>query len=135
MTRADDRTVHARYEGAEIVRYNRAGKWYIEPTDGRTRTRVNLAAAVEAARWGVENRQGVVHYGAPGGSDFDLAMARLARTQGEPTTAARPVLATVEELRLLIDQLLHQVAEHKCDACAEDCANALKLVDEIERAL
>ena len=28
-----DRTVHVSYPGMEIVRYDRAGKWYLEPTN------------------------------------------------------------------------------------------------------
>jgi hypothetical protein len=32
-----DRVVHTSYSGMEIVRYDRAGKWYFEPTDSRLR--------------------------------------------------------------------------------------------------
>jgi hypothetical protein len=67
-----DRRVHARYRGMDVVRYDRAGKWYLEPTDSRLRRQwVKLGDAVNAAVWGVENLNGVVLYGLSGGAAFD----------------------------------------------------------------
>src|ERR1700731_3048920 len=65
-----DRTVHARYPGMEIVRYDRAGKWYLEPTDACARQAVTLAEAASAARRGLE-LDGQAFIGRPGGQTFD----------------------------------------------------------------
>ena len=78
-----DRTVHARYPGMEIVRYDRSGKWYLEPVDGpysrpgAKRQRVTIHAAVDAAVRGVV-RGGEVTLGLAGGSTFD----RLVKARG-----------------------------------------------------
>lgn len=67
-----DRTVHARYPGMDIVRYNRAGKWYLEPTDPLAqRQRVTLADAVNQAIWARTHGHGEVLFGRPGGATFD----------------------------------------------------------------
>lgn len=72
---ARDRIIHAVCEdGREVVRYQRAGKWYIEPKEGARRL-VTIGEAVEVAavsRLG----GGSVYYGQPGGSRFDSAVAR-----------------------------------------------------------
>lgn len=78
---SEDRTVHARIVTgtgvAEIVRYDRAGKWYVEPTWGK-RTQLTMRdAALTAARWS-EQVNGSVFYDRPGGSAFDR-IARRAR--------------------------------------------------------
>ena len=61
-----DRTVHAKLaNGDHIVRYNRAGKWYIEHAEGGRRAlTVHEAAghAARAAEW---------FPGRPGGQSFD----------------------------------------------------------------
>lgn len=65
-----DRRVHAVLEsGAEVVRYDRAGKWYIEWPDGamKPRRRLNLSKAV----WHATSPGAVVNYGVPGGQAFD----------------------------------------------------------------
>lgn len=74
-----DRTVHATtYGGAQIVRYDRSGKWYIEWPDevrgpgARRRKLVTIAEAVETA---VEYAPGIV-FGLPGGSAFDAKVRR-----------------------------------------------------------
>jgi len=73
---SSDRTVHASYDGMEIVRYDRAGKWYLEPTDPTLRRQhVTVDAAARAARWGRANANGTTTFGLHGGSTFD----RLAR--------------------------------------------------------
>lgn len=69
---ADDRTVHVTLrDGREVVRYDRAGQWYIEHPGGR-RFRLLLADAVSwaldtGAQW---------HEGRPGGLLFDRAVRR-----------------------------------------------------------
>lgn len=71
-----DRSVHASFPGLEdIVRYERAGSWYIELSSGKRR-RVTVA---EAARRALElaSMGGSVHLGLPGGGRFD----QLVRTK------------------------------------------------------
>lgn len=68
-----DRTVHATNDLWEIVRYDRAGKWYLEPTDKAPtvkRRPIKLAEAVELAMelW---NNGGTVHFGRQGATAFD----------------------------------------------------------------
>jgi hypothetical protein len=69
--RQGDRTVHAEYDGMEIVRYDRAGKWYLEPTDrSLKRQAVSIRAAAATAIWGLDNG-GRVFLRLPGGGMFD----------------------------------------------------------------
>lgn len=65
-----DRTVHARTRlGNEVVRYDRAGKWYVE-SSSLPRQRLTLAQAVKMALApGAE-----VYFGRPGGGRFDAAV-------------------------------------------------------------
>lgn len=75
-----DRRIHAWLPatGDEIVRYDRAGKWYLETPHG-TRLRMNLlAAALRAFRWR-EFLGGKVYSGLPGGAAFDRAVDRMKR--------------------------------------------------------
>lgn len=66
----DTRTVHGKTpEGDEIVRYDRAGKWYRESETGRQS--LNIAAAV----YHVCRAGGEAFIGRPGGRRFD-AMVR-----------------------------------------------------------
>jgi hypothetical protein len=67
-----DRTVHASYPGMEIVRYDRAGKWYLEPTERRLIAcqKVSVGDAARAAMYGLANG-GEVYFGRPGGKLFD----------------------------------------------------------------
>lgn len=69
----NDRTVHGlTINGDEIVRYDRAGKWYIEHTDGRRRHPVSVSTAAGMARAGT-------WYGKkPGGKLFDAIVRREA---------------------------------------------------------
>jgi hypothetical protein len=61
-----DRTVHAiTADGHRIVRYDRAGKWYVEEEFGARR--ISLAEAVDMAA----RRGSAVFLGKPGGSAFD----------------------------------------------------------------
>ncbi len=67
-----DRTVHASYPGIDIVRYDRAGKWYLEPTNGTLRRQhVKVCDAAEAAVWGLARGDGEVFLGHHGGKTFD----------------------------------------------------------------
>lgn len=72
-----DRLVHGlTSDGHAIVRYNRAGKWYIEPprgSDARRRPVTVAAAAAEAAN-------GTHYPNRPGGTRFD-ALVRNALTE------------------------------------------------------
>ena len=70
-----DRTVHARGRGYEVVRYDRAGKWYVESVDGSRRA-VTLDQAVREAMDIKRAREGEVLIGQPGGSAFDRKLRR-----------------------------------------------------------
>lgn len=63
-----DRTVHAiAADGGEVVRYDRAGKWYLEYGDSARRRELSLNAAASLAR-----RPGAQMFtGRPGGRSFD----------------------------------------------------------------
>lgn len=66
-----DRTVHAECEGFEVVRYERAGKWYVEPKNpARAATHVGVAEAAERA-YACAVLGGKVHIGLRGGATFD----------------------------------------------------------------
>lgn len=68
----EDRIVHAlTATGAEIVRYERAGKWYVEPKDGSKRTPVTIARAAELAV------AGTVFPSRAGGQAFNAKVAKL----------------------------------------------------------
>ena len=71
-----NRTVHAwlREDGqiaAEVVRYDRSGKFYIEYRDDRPRRQVTLTEAAQAC---VDHH---AHFGRPGGSRFDAKVRAL----------------------------------------------------------
>lgn len=71
-----DRTVHATTPGWEIVRYDRAGRWYAE-SDVLPRQQITVTeAARRATEVGAE-----VHLGRPGGRRFDALVARRASTR------------------------------------------------------
>ena len=73
----EDRRVHARWGSIELVRYDKAGKWYVEIPEnyGRhglpaERLHVTLEEAAERAlNW--SERKGVIYTGVPGGQAFD----------------------------------------------------------------
>ena len=68
----EDRIVHGLTEtGAEIVRYERAGKWFVEPKDGSKRTPVTLTRAAELAV------AGTVFAPRAGGQAFNAKVAKL----------------------------------------------------------
>lgn len=81
----DDRTIHAAYNGMQVVRYDRSGKWYLEPRDERLpRQRVGVAEAARMALWGVANANGLIWTGKHGGGVFDRHVARLSAARKEP---------------------------------------------------
>lgn len=72
MTAINDRRVHAANHHTEVVRYDRAGKWYIEPRDrSLPRQRVTVGDAVRHALWLYEHDGGMLKQGVPGGGTFD----------------------------------------------------------------
>jgi hypothetical protein len=72
----DIRTVHATSpEGDELVRYDRQGKWYIEPALGKFREPVTISRAVATAiHWHRTN--GSIHLDRRGGARFDALVRR-----------------------------------------------------------
>jgi hypothetical protein len=69
-----DRTVHASCDslGLDLVRYDKAGKWYIEPRAKLTpRRHVRIRQAAEIARYWRGSEGGSIYLGKPGGSAFD----------------------------------------------------------------
>jgi hypothetical protein len=71
----NDRTVHASGESGELVRYDRAGKWYFEPKVGK-RTLLTLSEAVDKARFLWFSDEGTVHFDRPGGGALDSKIRR-----------------------------------------------------------
>lgn len=72
-----DRIVHATSDdGLELVRYDKAGKWYIEPLDkSLPRQKVTIYEAVTVAiHW--EKHYGSVVYDQPGGNRFNQLIRR-----------------------------------------------------------
>lgn len=66
-----NRTVHACYSDMEIVRYDRAGKWYLEPRNSTlSRQQVTIKEAVDQAIWAAKHG-GQIFFGLHGGSTFD----------------------------------------------------------------
>jgi hypothetical protein len=70
-----DRTVHAYGKGYEVVRYDRAGKWYVESVDGSRRA-VTLDQAVREAAFVASRGTGDIFWGQPGGRAFDFRLRR-----------------------------------------------------------
>lgn len=71
-----DRRVHASHPaGEEVVRYDRAGAWYIELVDpsphAPMRDRVTIKKAVRRALELAEDGLGQIHFGLPGGQTFE----------------------------------------------------------------
>lgn len=75
----------------ELVRYNRQGKWYLEPVAGiqrsgtyedrwdgslAKRTPVTIGQAVTFAVVGLRSHTGNMLYGLPGGSQFDAKVRK-----------------------------------------------------------
>ena len=76
-----DRVVHARFPGvAEVVRYDRQGRWYKEHGGGR-RERLRTVHDAVAEALTLEARGGVIYEGRPGGNRFDYMVASGRRKQ------------------------------------------------------
>lgn len=80
-----DRTVHGyTFDGGEIVRYDRSGKWWIEHTDPRRlipARQVTVRVAVREALW--NGNRAIL--GLPGGRAFDAKVkAAVAPARKEP---------------------------------------------------
>lgn len=69
MSANEDRTVHAETSHAEIVRYDRAGRWYVEGKREKFRTPMNLKGVVEYCEY-QEAQAVTVHWGRKGGQQF-----------------------------------------------------------------
>lgn len=70
-----DRAVHATSkDGDEIVRYDKAGKWWLERADG-TRASLKIGEAVEQAI-SFARAGGKIHTRRPGGKSFDVKVRR-----------------------------------------------------------
>lgn len=70
---SDDRTVHASHpDGRQIVRYDRAGKWWLEHDPPLMRPARHIGVR-EAARIALqlEEEGGTIIMGRPGGNAFD----------------------------------------------------------------
>lgn len=79
-TNPHDRTVHGwAADGSEIARYERTGKWYLEPlpASGRKRRQLKIAEAAHIAFLGK------VVFGRPGGMRFDK-LVRDEQKRAEP---------------------------------------------------
>lgn len=73
-----DRTVHGLMkDGSAIVRYDRAGKWFIEGYDQRAP--ITIGEAVELAT----ERGAQVFLGRPGGKSFDARVRRAQEGAGD----------------------------------------------------
>ena len=68
-----DRTVHATLgDGWEVVRYDRAGKWYIEhPSPGRKRRAVSVSDAAKFTTEAMNRGEAKLYLRRPGGRTFD----------------------------------------------------------------
>jgi len=67
-----DRRVHCELGQLQIVRYERAGKWYIEAGGAAPRVPVTCAGAARyALAYKEKNPETVIHLGVPGGAAFD----------------------------------------------------------------
>jgi hypothetical protein len=90
-----DRTIHAVCEdGRAIVRYDRAGRWYIEHGTKRRPVSVREAADVAVQAW---RGLGVVYLGLPGGGAFDAKVRREVEAAPAPDPEARRARRVGEE--------------------------------------
>lgn len=68
---SEDRRVHAETPQMQVVRYDKAGAWYLEPTDPvLPRQKVKVRDAARYAAWAAETG-GQIFFGLPGGGTFD----------------------------------------------------------------
>jgi hypothetical protein len=66
----DDRRVYAECANFDIVRYERAGKWYVESKIADKRIHIGVADAALRSL-SAETLGGEIHLGLPGGRTFD----------------------------------------------------------------
>jgi hypothetical protein len=82
-----DRTVHAVHAdllgGTQIVRYDRAGKWYAETPTRRFQITVRQAAVLASLAGSV------VHLGQPGGAAFDRQYRQIKSASPDTALTAR----------------------------------------------
>lgn len=78
----EDRRVHVASDEFEVVRYERAGKWYIEPTDpGGKRQHVNIDQAVDFA-YHLMHENSRVLLNVPGGALFEKRLRDRIKSGG-----------------------------------------------------
>lgn len=88
MANDPDRTVHCTIVPLgggriEIVRYDRAGKWYYESTNGSRKMR-RLITVAEAVEFAADTRPAVLwHEGRAGGLMFDAKVRRARQEKGK----------------------------------------------------
>jgi hypothetical protein len=73
-----DRTVHAENDDLEVVRYDRAGKWFIEPKNRALMLpaqHITVREAIDTALW-MKEHGGKIHFGQQGGGSFDRGARR-----------------------------------------------------------
>ena len=77
----DDRCVHAEFGDEKIVRYNRAGKWYVEfdPANLRSARHISIKYAARRALE-LQALGGTIHFRLPGGGAFDRWVGRFGGT-------------------------------------------------------
>lgn len=72
-----DRSVHAvTADGVEVVRYDKAGKWFVENPDG-TRRPITLPEAAELGAAAQVDPRGRMRFDLSGGQAFDARVRRL----------------------------------------------------------
>ncbi len=73
-----DRRVHAWGQSGEVVRYDKAGKWYWEPKQTVSghppRVKLTLQEAVDKGMWCWYDDAGTVCLDRPGGGAFDRSV-------------------------------------------------------------
>ncbi len=90
--RVTDRLIHAACGEWLVVRYDRAGKWYVEYDPPRMRP-ARRVSVKEAARLAVEMEResaGTIYLGTAGGRSFD----RLVRSLTSPAEASAESVKT-----------------------------------------
>jgi hypothetical protein len=79
----DDRTIHAELDDEKVVRYDRAGKWWIEyePVQLRPGRHIRIDHAALRA-YQMEQEGGTIYLGKPGGSAFDRLVKKYRERYG-----------------------------------------------------
>ena len=78
-----DRRVHAQTRLFQIVRYDRSGKWYAEPTDTHIpRHHISVAEAARRSVDASEVLDGTIYFGVPGGQVFERKVRKLVESRG-----------------------------------------------------